>query len=82
MTTLWAVYQQGHLKYTGKNLCLNGRSRYNIVDMHKMKIPIRSNGKLTEHGYRDVRDKSELAHFVYTHVQSLSKYTGFQTKTR
>jgi CHAD domain-containing protein len=61
MTTLWAVYQQGHLKYTGKNLCLNGRSRYNIVDIHKMKIPIRSNGKLTEHGYHDVRDKSELA---------------------
>ena len=26
-----------------------------------MKIPIRSNGKLTEHGYHDVRDKSELA---------------------
>jgi len=25
-----------------------------------MKIPIRSNGKLTEHGYHDVRDKTEL----------------------
>jgi len=27
MTALWAVYQQGHFKYTGKNLCLNERSR-------------------------------------------------------
>ena len=26
-----------------------------------MKIPIWSNGKLTEHGYHDVRDKTELA---------------------
>ena len=29
--------------------------------MKKIVIPIRSNGKLTEHGYQDVRDKSELA---------------------
>jgi len=27
----------------------------------KVIIPIRSNGKLSEHGYYDVRDKSELA---------------------
>jgi hypothetical protein len=27
----------------------------------KVIIPIRSNGKLSEHGYHDVRDKSELA---------------------
>jgi hypothetical protein len=26
-----------------------------------MKIPIRSNGKLREHGYEDVREKTELA---------------------
>ena len=29
--------------------------------MKKVIIPIRSNGKLSEHGYGDVRDKSELA---------------------
>jgi len=29
--------------------------------MKKVIIPIRSNGKLSEHGYSDVRDKSELA---------------------
>lgn len=30
--------------------------------MHNiMKIPIRSNGKLNEHGYHGVRDKTELA---------------------
>jgi hypothetical protein len=26
-----------------------------------MKIPIRSNGKLSEHGYEDVKEKTELA---------------------
>jgi hypothetical protein len=28
----WAVYQQGHLKYTRKNLSLKGRSLYNILN--------------------------------------------------
>lgn len=34
-----------------------------------MKIPIRSNGKLSEHGYEDVKEKTELArHRALTRV--------------